>query len=224
MLKKFIAALFLFLCFFPILKAQDKSVGVALKGGTTGAGGDVVFRFHEKMTARVGYDMLAYTYPFNLEQDDINFEGEASVKLGAFSALYDFSVTNWFFLSAGIGLNNFNVQANGDAPNGMPLGDITLTAEKVGSFDATITPSMKLSPYLGLGFGKPLSTDKLVAFAFEIGTYYQGGPAVDLVTTGLIEPTSNPDNGVAALLEKQFSQYSMWPVIRFNLSFNIAKF
>lgn len=225
-MKKLTISFLLILCtacigFVPA-KAQNNSIGVALKASTMGLGGDVVYRFHEKMTARLGYDALGYNYPISIEQQDIEFEADLGLKSGSITALYDYYLAKSVYVSVGAGLNNFAINAKGAAKSGMPYGDITIPAEKVGSFDISIKPSMRISPYVGLGFGKTLG--RKLGFGFEIGTYYMGSPDFTLETTGLIAPTSNPDLGQEAILEKQFSQYYLYPTIKFSLSYNIFSF
>lgn len=205
--------------------AQDLSIGAALKGSTMGVGGDVVFQFHERMTARVGFDMLnvgPLDFPF--DNGDLSFDVSASVKTGSVTALYDFYLAKILFLSVGAGLNNFMVIAEGKPGSGIPWGDIEIPADKVGEFDITLEPSMKISPYAGIGLGRTLSKDKSLGFAFEIGSYYMGGPDITLNSTGLIAPTSDPANGKEELLESQLSQYYLYPVIKFSLSYKIASF
>jgi hypothetical protein len=206
------------------LSAQNMSVGLALKGSTMGLGGDVVFQFHERMTARLGYDALGYSRTITFEEQDIEYNADLSVKTGSITALYDFYLAKSIFVSAGFGLNNFNINAVGAAASDLPYGDVTIPADKIGNFEFNIVPSMKISPYLGLGFGRTLGKESKVGFAFELGTYYMGSPDVSVTSSGLIAPTSNPAFGQEALFERQFSQYNMYPVMKFSLSYKIASF
>ena len=221
---KIVALSMLIILILPAANAQDMSLGVALKGSTMGPGGDVVFQFHEKMTARLGYDYLGLgPYDFSFEESDISYNASAKVKTGSITALYDYYIAKIFFVSAGFGINNFNVSVSGRAGSDLPWGDISVPKDKIGDFDITVNPGLKVSPYLGVGLGRTLST-KLVGFAFEIGTYYMGGPNVNIESTGLIAPTSDPEKGQAAVLENQISQYYLYPVVKLNLSFKITSF
>jgi len=204
------------------VSAQDMSIGAALKASTTGFGGDIVFQFHERMTARLGYDALSVNYPTTINESDIEFDVDLNYKAGTILALYDFYLLKFVYVSAGLGINNFGIYALGEATDGMPYGDITVPKEKVGSFDITIRPGMKISPYLGLGFGRTLG--KKLGFGFEIGSFYQGSPDFTIETTGLLAPTSDPELGQEELLESQFSQYYLYPVIKFSVSYNIYSF
>lgn len=205
----------------PISFGQNTNLGIALKGSTTGYGGDVVFQFHERMTARLGVDHMKFTVPFSFDEFDINFGADATIRTGTILALYDFYLAKHIFASAGLGWNNFNINMTGSANSNLQYGDIEIPSEKIGSFDFDFKPGLKLSPYLGIGFGRTLSQTKVVGFAFELGTFIQGSPDVTIQTDGLIAPTSNPDHKREALYEKQLSQYFLYPVLKFNLSFKI---
>ncbi len=209
------------LTFAGTLYAQNISLGIAAKASTTGLGGDVVVRFHERMTARVGYDKLAYNRSFLFEESGIEYDVNAAINAGAILALYDFYLSDIVFVSAGLGINNFNINAKGVAVSGLPWGDITIPAERVGNFEFDVKPGLSATPYLGIGFGRTLGKEKSLAFAFELGSYYQGEPKVTIESSGLIAPTSNPDFGQKDLLEGQISQYYLFPVLKFNLSYRI---
>lgn len=218
------AAIFALVAFLSMgsVSAQDMSIGAALKASTTGFGGDIVFRFHERMTARLGYDALAVNYPLAFSESDIEYDVDLNYKAGTIMALYDFYLAKFVYVTAGLGLNNFGIYALGEATDGMPYGDITVPKEKVGTFDISIRPGMKISPYLGLGFGRTLG--KKLGFGFEIGSLFQGSPDFTIETTGLLAPTSDPELGQEELFERQFSQYYLYPVIKFSLSYNIYSF
>ncbi|MDA3927759.1 MAG: hypothetical protein PF541_02295 [Prolixibacteraceae bacterium] len=200
--------------------AQNISLGAALKGSTMGVGGDVVVQFHDRMTARIGYDMMGYgPLNFTFEESDIKYDASADFKTGSLTALYDFYLSKILFVSVGAGLNNFQVNVAGRAGSDLPWGDIEIPADKVGNFDITVEPGIKVSPYLGIGLGRTLSKDKSLGFAFEVGSYYMGSPNLTIESTGLIAPTSNPNFGQEELLENQLSQYYLYPVLKFSLSY-----
>lgn len=204
--------------------AQTQNIGIAIKGSTTGYGGDLVFQFHEKMSARVGIDHMKLSFPFDFKQDGIDYSANATIKTGTILALYDYHIAKYVFASAGVGFNNFNINASGAANSSLTWGDIEIPAEKIGTFVFDIKPKMRLSPYLGLGLGRTLSTDKLVGFSFEAGTFFQGAPDISIESDGLLAPTSDPDHGQEKLIEGQLKQYYLYPVLKLNLSFKILSF
>lgn len=201
-----------------------KGVGIALKSSTNGIGGDVVFNFHPRMNVRIGYEKLHLKTNFTFTEEKVDYDATANYNAGSLSLLFDYYLWNHLFLCAGAGWNMFQGTVDGKAASALQYGDIQIPKEKIGTFDFQIDPSLKISPYFGIGFGRTLGLKKKVAFAFEIGGYYQGSPDLTVASTGLLSPTSNPDQQHEARLEKQISQYSVYPVLKFSLSYKIAKF
>ncbi|MBN2262478.1 MAG: hypothetical protein JW735_06165 [Prolixibacteraceae bacterium] len=214
----------LFVLKIPNSFGQTQNFSISIKGSTTGYGGDLVFQFHEKMSARIGVDHMKLSFPFEFKQDGIDYSANASIRTGTILALYDYHIAEYVFATAGVGFNNFNINASGAANSSLPWGDIEIPAEKIGTFVFDIKPKMRLSPYLGLGFGRTLSLDKLVGFSFELGSFFQGAPDISIESDGLLAPTSDPDHGQEILIEGQLKQYYLYPVLKLNLSFKILSF
>lgn len=211
----------LLLMVVPIVSMAQINLGLGIKAGTTGLGADAILRFHPKMDVRAGFDNAGYTYGFSFDQNDIVYDAEAKLKVGTVSALFDFHPTNWFFISAGAAYNLFKIEVAGTAQEDIPYGDISIPRESVGDFLFTAGPGNKISPYVGIGLGNTLGVEKRIAFAFELGTYFQGSPDLTIVADGLLSPTSDPAHGQEELFEKQISQYTIYPVIKFSLSYRI---
>lgn len=201
---------------------QAISFGISAKASTMGFGGDAIARFNDRMAVRAGLDMIGYERSFLFSESDIDYEALLQLKTGSLSAVFDYYIARGVFVTGGIGLNRFNVNTSGHAASDMVYGDISIPPEKIGSFLFEVRPGLRMSPYLGIGFGRSLSLDNRVGFAVELGTYYQGSPDVSIQTDGLLSPTSNPDHGQKELFERQLSQYYLYPVLRISLSVRIA--
>lgn len=211
------------------VQGQELGLGVAFKASTLGLGGDAILGINDKMVVRVGMDGLGLKRNLNdfpdlkeeLEGslDGLSLDADVQVRIGSVSALYDYYLTKNIFVTGGLLIDRFKVSLKGEANKGLPFGDIEIPKEDVGTFDFDITPSWKVSPYLGVGFGRSLGYEKKFGFAFELGALYQGAPNIDIATTGVLEPTSAPDQ--VETLEGQFSQYTIWPVLKFSVSYRI---
>lgn len=211
----------------PQLSAQsdsDHGIGLALKTSTNGYGADVVFNFYKKMNVRLGYESLKLHKNFDFDQESVTYNADMSYKAGGLSLLFDYYVANHVFFTAGASINSFHTVLAGKATSSYQFGDIEISQDQIGSFNVQVDPSAKISPYLGIGFGRTLGLKKKVGFAFELGGFYQGSPDITLASTGLIAPSSDPDQGHEARLEKQIDQYSIYPVLKFSLSYKIAGF
>jgi hypothetical protein len=199
--------------------AQDLSLGVALKGSTLGFGGDAILGINDKMAVRLGYDRMGFGFDFNFEEQDIEYDVTANIKAGSLLALYDYYLTKYIYVSGGAGVNFFNINAKGNARSNFPWGDIEIPKDKVGDFDFDFDPSLKISPYLGLGFGRSLGIEKKLALGFDVGAFYQGAPDLTIATTGMLAPTSDPTHGHEERLEGQLSAYKVYPVLKLSISY-----
>ncbi len=202
--------------------AQDMKLGMAIKASTMGPGGDLVLQFHKRMDVRLGIDMFDYSRTFSFDEDDIEYDAHAKIETGSYTALFDYYIAKGFFVALGAGINNFNINIKGEPTEDVEWGDVIIDKEKIGDFEFGIEPGLKLSPYFGIGFGHALSANKLVGFAFEIGSYYMGSPDVSIEATGLLSPTAMEEYGQEALFESQLSSYGFYPVLKFSLNFKLA--
>lgn len=125
------------------------------------------------------------------------------------------------FATAGLGYNLFNVDILGTPESDYQYEDITIPKADMGQFQFSIGPGMKLSPYAGIGFGKPLNREKRLSMAFEIGTFIQGSPTVSIQSDGIIAPTSAPEHNQAQIIENQIKQYTLYPILKLSISVRI---
>ena len=210
----------------PVQSQDDFSpgLGIALKASLNGFGGDIVYGLNERLGFRLGAETFSYDRDISFSENDVDYDAVLDARVGSISLLCDLSLSNWFFVTGGAGYSLFKGTFDGEAAGPMPFGDITIPVEMIGDFHFDVVPDWKITPYLGIGFGRPVSAAKTVSFAFELGGFYQGPPDISIQSTGLLSPTSNPDHRHEARLEKQISQYWFFPVMRFNLSFKLVKF
>lgn len=199
--------------------AQDLSLGVALKGSTLGFGGDAILGINDKMAVRLGYERMSLGFNFDFDEKDIQYDVAATVKTGSLMALYDYYLTKYIYVTGGAGVNFFNINAQGEAASDFPYGDIEIPKEDVGKFNFDFNPSLKISPYLGVGFGRSLGIDKKLALGFDVGAFYQGSPDLTIETTGMLTPTGDPAQGHEEKLEGQFAAYKVFPVLKLSISY-----
>ncbi|MBN1769420.1 MAG: hypothetical protein JW842_13020 [Prolixibacteraceae bacterium] len=203
--------------------SQDKGIGISIKSSNMGIGSDVIFQFHKRMSARVGFDHFAYNHNRSIEQSDVTYDGNARIKLGSITALYDYFILPSMYLTGGFAYNRMNINFSGEAASNYSMGELEIPAEKIGRFEFDLKPGLTISPYFGIGFGNALGP-KLIGFNFEIGTYYHGRPNININASGLTSPTANPAHEQEKLMESQIDQYVLYPIVRGSISFKIAKF
>jgi len=190
---------------------------LAIKASSMGFGGEVIKSFSEKFNLRLGgsYFKQKYSYTFaeGFDTKALNYTTVGSVTLIA-----DWQFIDWMHLSGGVLYNFTELEIESKLSEAQKIGDIDVTPETIGSIYYRLNPN-EICPYLGLGFGRTISKNKIVSFNFDFGAVYQGSPNVTLRATGMVSPTANEDQ--RKILEDNVKEYNFFPFISFQLSFRI---
>lgn len=198
---------------------EDFSPGwaLAIKASSMGFGAEVVKSFNEKINLRLGgsYFKQKYSYTFaeGFDTKALNYTTVGSVTLIA-----DWHFIDWMHLSGGVLYNFTELEIESKISEAHKIGDIYVTPETIGSIYYRLNPN-EICPYLGLGFGRTISKNKIVSFNFDLGAVYQGSPKVTLRATGMVSPTANEEQ--REILEDNVKEYKFFPFISFQLSFRI---
>jgi hypothetical protein len=206
-----------------LLKSHYVNQGLYLGGqaSTNGWGFDVRYIINKTITIKTGFERLKLTHDFNFVESNIDFNAELDYKTGGIFLMADFNIINPLYLSIGAAQNTFKPQVKGFAVGDMKYGDITIPSSQVGDFTFTLMPGMKLSPYAGIGLRKFIGEKERASFFFESGLYYLGSPEVEIEANGFLAPTADPAHGQKELLANQFSQYNIYPVVKFSLALKL---
>jgi hypothetical protein len=204
--------------------AQAEGLGVYINGGTTGFGLGLAGNLSENVTGRIGFD----TWSKTVTQSNSDGNYKLDLKLQTINLLadwYPFSGTFRTTLGLVANGNKATVNATPSATGSYTFNNHTYTAAEVGSY----TGEMKFNstaPYLGIGWGNPVSKDKTWGFVADIGILFQGSPKVTSTVncgTGIPAATcTNLRNDVATSttkLESDSSGFKYWPVISLGLSY-----
>ena len=201
--------------------AEIKGLFVGGQATTNGLGFNAGYIFGKRFTLKAGLESLNLSYSFLFDENDISFDADFNYKTGGLFLLADYFYTKSLYFTGGAILNDFQPELEGFATSDMKYGDITIPASEVGSFSMQFEPELKVSPYLGLGFRKFTGKKKMVSYNFETGLYYMGPPALNIEATGLLAPTADPAHGKKQHLEKQFSVYKYYPVVKFAIAMRL---
>jgi hypothetical protein len=160
------------------LTLAEAAGGLALtaKAGTLGLGLEASTSLLEGFNARLGYN--AFSYETDQTIDDIKYD--VDIDLQSLSLLLDWHpLRGGFRVSAGV-LANGN-DGKGSAPVGnYTIGDIPFT--NVG-LDANVD-FKSAAPYLGIGWGNAVASEKGWGFNVDLGVMFQGSPEISLLPTG----------------------------------------
>jgi len=228
----FIVSIVLFLS--PILSAfaEEKdslleftyvNPGMYLEGqaSTNGWGFDLRYMLNKTITLKAGFESLTLTHNFDFVESNIDFDAELDYQTGSVFLMADFNIIKLLYISIGAAQNTFKPQIKGIAVSDMKYGDIIIPSSKIGNFKFTLKPGLKMSPYAGIGLRKFIGTKERASFFFESGLYYLGSPKVEIEASGFFAPTADPAHGQKERIENQFSQYNIYPVVKFSLALKL---
>lgn len=196
----------------------SKGFFVSGQASTNGWGFDLRYMFSEALTIKSGFETLDLNYGFDFAESSIEYDAKLNYKTGGIFLMADINYTRNLYISAGVAQNTLSPKIEGIAVSELEYGDITIPPSEVGDFTVTLTPSAKISPYIGAGVRSFLGQKERFTFHFETGMYYLGPPNAEIDANGLLAPTADPVHGQKELIESQFSQYQFYPVVKLNVA------
>ena len=191
-----------------------EGIGVGAKVGTLGLGLEAIKPVNNNLDLRVGVNK--FDYDANETLDGVDYT--ATLGMQTVSALADFHpAANGFFVSGGIMANdnNLNATAAVTAAEPVTIGTNTITS-------GTVTSDISfddLSPYVGVGYRKPVSSAKGLTFAADAGVLLQGDPKIALTeSTGTVSQ-SDIDAEIASVRDDVDALKNL-PVISLGVVYN----
>jgi hypothetical protein len=161
-----------------LMASQVWAVGVGVRAGTTGVGGDIGFEVAPTLSARIGYS--AFNLDRDIRETDIDYSGK--LKLSNLSALMDWSPLGPFRLTAGLVVATNKFSLTGRPTGGSyTFNGTTYTASQVGSVSAEVKGKRSVAPYLGVGYGNVAGAG--FNFYSDVGVILQGGAKADVQAT-----------------------------------------
>lgn len=214
-MKKFFKISILLL--FTIVFCKDtiiaQNYGLGLKISTRGIGVDVIRSFGSQFNIRLGG--AYYNIAPEGEGAGEDYKYAADVNLLSVVLLGDyFPFDNIIRLTGGVILNLNAADLKLIPAKSYTVGGDTYDPETMGTLSANVDFN-RFAPYIGLGLGNPLKGGGSFQFTFDIGTMYQGGAAVDLSATGMLEPSAAPDQ--EQQLEDNLSWFKWYPVVSLGM-------
>lgn len=161
--------------------AQAQDVGLALRAGTLGLGGELTVGLSDRLNLRGGG--YGFGLDFNATEDDINYDFDLDLlSAGGYVDFHPFA--GGFRLTGGVLYvgNDLFAQALPDDGE-FDIGDRTFTVAEVGTLTGDLGFN-EVAPYAGIGWGNAVSKDGRWAFMVDVGVLFQGRPDVALASTG----------------------------------------
>lgn len=208
-------------------EAPNRKNGIALSPSvsTLGPGVELTKSINSRINARVGGNLLSADFNDSVS----NIDYDADVNLESVSVMGD--VYPWkksgFHLTLGLAYNNNRVSGVGRMNGGsINLGGQTFQATDVGRVDADVSYSSPVAPFIGIGYGNPVSKNKDFGFYIRAGALITGAPSVDFrAVPNPSLPQAMQDEirqGAAAeeaQIQDDLNNFPVYPVMSLGISY-----
>lgn len=182
-------------------------IGIAGKFGTTGAGGELGYRFNEYFAIRAGHNVGRLSYE---SEGDTGEKFKFSFHLKNTPVILDWHVFGGKFrLSAGYVHNENNMHS-------VESGLLDIGS---GTYNTTLTTDVTFgnsAAYVGLGWTSVPSTRSGFGFSIDIGVLRQGEPEITLAAPGV--PQGDLDQQ-AAQFSSDFKGLRTYPVVSLGVGY-----
>ncbi len=222
--------------------AQDKKLfnhlAIGAEVGTTGWGFEAAMPLTHYVTFRTGFTTLPrFNVNFDIDYTTKGVERNVDVKgrvhMSDYKLLADiypfkhssFHVTGGFYA----GLPDLGTVHNTgllevDEGEGLEIGDVFVRPDETGTVHLKLqTKSFK--PYVGLGFGRPISSKHKTSVAFDLGVMFWGKPALKVYSpdeNGWIKMRKDDiDNKDFHDAVKIIERVKVYPVLNLRIYHNI---
>jgi hypothetical protein len=185
---------------------------VSGKASTLGLGGEFTTSVTSNINARVGINTLDIDFD-DEEIEDIEFD--LGIDLSSYTAMLDWYVFNGSFrLSGGIISMDNKVDLKARPSESIEIGDIEFTPEEVGTLYGGIKND-EVVPYLGIGWGNPLTQSRRWGFTCDLGVAFTSSPDVTLIAIGGTNPPELEEELAKQKndIEDFFDQFKLYPII-----------
>lgn len=204
--------------------SAQAQVGASLDLGTTGVGAHLAFGFSPSLNGRLGVNYFKHDFTKRSGRIEYDLDG----KLQTVDALLDWypRAGSSFRITGGVFYNDtrFDALATPDLNGTFTLNGRPYTAADVGVLVGKVD-FRKAAPYIGIGWGNALATERGWSFGGDLGAFYQGKARVSLrsvnctVQTALCNQLAGDVAVEEARLADEASDYKVYPVLRASLSY-----
>lgn len=179
------------------------------KGSTLGLGGEFTAAVVPKVNARVGINTFSYDYDGELE--DVDYE--LGFDFFSITGLVDWYVFDGSFrLSGGILSMDHEVNLDARPIEDQEIGETTYTPAEIGTLSGCIEID-QIAPYVGIGWGNPLTHSKRWGFTCDFGVAFISTPDVSLSATGPAAGLAGDLAQETADIEDELEPFKFYPVI-----------
>ncbi len=181
---------------------------VSGKTSTLGLGGEFTTEVTSNINARIGINAL--DLDFERELDDIEYD--IGLDFSSFSALLDWHIFDSpFRISGGVLSMNHKLDLSASKTTGeQEIGGVEYDWSEIGTLSGSVEID-NVAPYVGIGWGNPLTGDQRWGFTCDFGVAFAGSPDVALSATKMV--ASADLERERRDLEDDLEDFKFYPVI-----------
>lgn len=196
--------------------ALADGLAIGLKAGTLGVGVELTTNV---VPALINVRLQGNGFDYSKTITDTQAVYDAKLKLQSAGLIADwYPLAGKFRISGGVYYNGNKFAGTATPVAGtITIGNTTYTTAQAGTVSANIDFN-KVAPYVGIGWGDPVSSGSPLGFSFELGALYQGKPKSKVTATG-------PAVVAAALaaeqqqLDNALNNFKFYPVISLGINY-----
>jgi len=153
---------------------------IGLKSGTLGIGGELTTNLAPDV--QLDASIQWFKLDFDVEIDDIDYDVDLEL-LNPLVKLSWYPFAGDFRISAGVLFNGSDIDLDATSADPIEIGNSIYQPDEIGSIRGD-SDFDEIAPYIGIGFGNPLSQDRRWGITADVGVAFIGSPNVDLTITG----------------------------------------
>lgn len=201
------------------IKFERKNLAISVGFGFPEYSLSLNYQLNNQLSARLSYLIGSYQPNYYTSFKGNYTEVKGDFDFNMFNLFFDYypSKNNTFRISLGLARCNNNLSLTVTPLTDQSFGYITYTPSDIGKIKTEILVN-SIMPYLGIGLGKAVPTNRL-GLGLDIGLYYQGSPKFNFQSDGSFKPSNNDFNRI--LFENSFSNWVFIPSINLQIKYKI---
>jgi len=191
---------------------------LGFKAGTLGIGGELTTNLLSNVNLRGSIQW--FDLDVDVELDDIDYDLNIEM-LNPMLLIDWYPFSGRFRLSGGVLFNGTDISLEATSAEAIEIGDESYGPDEIGVLHGE-SDFDDIAPYVGIGFGNPLTRGGHWGFSIDAGVAFIGSPDVDLTATGPL--AANPDfladlAAEEAEIEDDLDRIRICPVLSATLSY-----
>jgi hypothetical protein len=196
--------------------AEYGGLAIGGRSGTLGLGGELAANVLPDLNGRFGVTF----FDLSLNGTFSGVEYDFDLDMLTYPITVDwYPFQNAFHVSAGIIINETDVDLGARPDTTITIGDTTYLASEVGTLSGDVS-YRRVAPYIGIGWGNAFGKEKRWGVVGDFGIAFIGSPDVSLSASGPIASQPAFQSDLAQEqddLEDDLSDFNIYPV--FSVSF-----